>query len=82
MYLSAAILYQGGQEAGSVGIFTDLREIKKLEKKLLRTLQLRDNLIENSPSATIYVRKGGEIAIFNTAAERLTGYRKEDVLEL
>jgi two-component system, NtrC family, sensor kinase len=80
VYLSAAILYQGGQEAGSVGIFTDLREMKKLEKRLLRTLQLRDNLIENSPSATIYVRKGGEIAIFNTAAERLTGYRKEDVV--
>ncbi len=80
VYLSASILYQGGQEAGSVGIFTDLREMKKLEKKLLRTLQLRDNLIENSPSATIYVRKGGEIAIFNTAAERLTGYKKEDVV--
>ena len=80
VYLSAAILYQGGQEAGSVGIFTDLREMKKLERRLLRTLQLRDNLIENSPSATIYVRKGGEIAIFNTAAERLTGYRKEDVI--
>ncbi len=80
VYLSAAILYQAGQEAGSVGIFTDLREMKKLEKKLLRTLLLRDNLIENSPSATIYVRKGGEIAIFNTAAERLTGYKKEDVV--
>jgi two-component system, NtrC family, sensor kinase len=80
VYLSAAILYQGGQEAGSVGIFTDLREIKKLEKELLRTLQLRDNLIENSPSATIYVRKGGEIAIFNTAAEKLTGYSKEEVI--
>jgi len=80
VYLSAAILYQGGQEAGSVGIFTDLREMKKLERRLLRTLQLRDNLIENSPSATVYVRKGGEIAIFNTAAERLTGYRKEDVV--
>jgi two-component system, NtrC family, sensor kinase len=80
VYISAAILYQGGQEAGSVGVFTDLREMKKLEKKLFRTLQLRDNLIENSPSATIYVRKGGEIAIFNTAAERLTGYKKEDVV--
>jgi two-component system, NtrC family, sensor kinase len=80
VYISAAILYQAGQEAGSVGIFTDLREMKKLERKLFRTLQLRDNLIENSPSATIYVRKGGEIAIFNTAAERLTGYKKEDVV--
>ena len=39
-----------------------------------------ENLIENSPSATIYVRKGGEIVIFNAAAEKLTGYRKEEVI--
>ncbi len=80
VYLSASILYQSGQETGSVGIFTDLREIKKLEKRLVRTLQLRDNLIENSPSATIYAHKNGEIAIFNSAAERLTGYTKEEVI--
>jgi len=40
VYISAAILYQSGQEIGSVGIFTDLREKKKLEKQLLRTEKL------------------------------------------
>ncbi|MGO9118512.1 MAG: PAS domain S-box protein [Desulfomonilaceae bacterium] len=78
--LSASLLYEAGQEVGSVGIFTDLREIRGLEKRLIRTLQLMDNLIENSPSATIYVRKGGEIVIFNAAAEKLTGYNKEEVI--
>ncbi len=78
--LSASLLYKGGQETGSVGIFSDLREIRGLEKRLIRTLQLLENLIENSPSATIYVRKGGEIVIFNAAAEKLTGYRKEEVI--
>ncbi len=78
--LSASIIYRGGLEAGSVGIFTDLREMKGLEKQLLRNLQLMDNLIENSPSATIYVRKGGEIVIFNAASEKLSGYSKEEVI--
>ncbi|MEJ2715735.1 MAG: response regulator [Deltaproteobacteria bacterium] len=40
VYLSAAILYERGQESGSVGIFTDLREIKALEKQLLRSEKL------------------------------------------
>lgn len=40
VYLSAAILYEEGQEAGSVGIFTDLRELKELERQLLRTEKL------------------------------------------
>jgi signal transduction histidine kinase len=39
-YLSAAILYEDGREAGSVGIFTDLREHRKLEKQLLRSEKL------------------------------------------
>jgi len=80
VYLSAAILYQQGEEAGTVGFLTDLRERKVLEKQLLNTLLLRDNLIENSPSPTIYISKGGMISIFNSAAEKLLGYKKEEVI--
>ena len=80
VYLSAAILYQDGEEAGSVGFLTDLRERKVLEKQLVNTLLLKDNLIENSPSATIFIRKGGMISIFNSAAEKLLGYKKEEVI--
>jgi len=80
VYLSAAMLYHDGEEAGSVGFLTDLTERKVLEKKLLNTLLLRDNLIENSPSATVYIRRGGVIAIFNSAAEKLLGYKKEEVI--
>ncbi|MHB8203315.1 MAG: two-component system sensor histidine kinase NtrB [Desulfomonilaceae bacterium] len=40
VYISAAILYENGMEAGSVGIFTDLRERIKLEKQLLRSEKL------------------------------------------
>jgi two-component system, NtrC family, sensor kinase len=38
------------------------------------------NIIENSPDAIVAIRKGGEIIIFNRAAERLLGYRKADVI--
>jgi PAS domain S-box-containing protein len=40
VYLSAAILYEHGREAGSVGVFTDIRELKELERHLLRSEKL------------------------------------------
>ena len=40
VYISASILYDEGKEIGSVGIFTDLREKRELEKQLLRTEKL------------------------------------------
>jgi two-component system NtrC family sensor kinase len=39
------------------------------------------NIIENSPDAIVAIRKGGEIIIFNRAAERLLGYRKAEVFD-
>ncbi len=47
---------------------------------LEQAYRFRENLIENSPDAIVSVRKGGDINIFNTAAERLLGYRKDEVL--
>jgi two-component system, NtrC family, sensor kinase len=87
VYLSAAILYENGKETGSVGIFTDIREKKALEEQLHlsgleleRAYQFRENLIFNSPDATVSIRKGGEIVIFNSAAEKLLGYTKDEVI--
>lgn len=42
--------------------------------------RFRENIIENSPDAIVCVRKGGEITLFNPAAERLLGYRKDEVV--
>ena len=39
------------------------------------------NIIDNSPDAIVAIHKGGEIIIFNRAAEKLLGYRKADVIE-
>ena len=39
-----------------------------------------ENIIENSPDAIVAIRKGGEIIIFNRAAEKMLGYSKESVV--
>jgi two-component system NtrC family sensor kinase len=39
-----------------------------------------ENIVENSPDAIVVIRKGGEIIIFNSAAERLLGYEKDQVM--
>ncbi len=40
VYISAAILYKDGVETGSVGVFTDLRERKAFERRLLHAEKL------------------------------------------
>jgi len=54
--------------------------VREANLELERAYQFRENLIENSPDAIVSVRKGGEIIIFNSAAERLSGYKKEEVI--
>jgi two-component system, NtrC family, sensor kinase len=48
--------------------------------ELEKSFRFRENLIENSPDAIVSVGRNGEIAIFNSAAEKLLGYREEDVV--
>jgi len=54
--------------------------VREANLELERAYQFRENLIENSPDAIVSVRKGGHIIIFNSAAEKLLGYKKEEVI--
>jgi len=54
--------------------------VREANEELERAYQFRENIIENCPDALVYVRKGGEILIFNSAAEKLLGYRKSEVI--
>jgi PAS domain S-box-containing protein len=54
--------------------------VREANLELERAYQFRENIIENSPDAIVCIRKGGEIIIFNSAAEKLTGYSKDDVI--
>jgi len=54
--------------------------VREANVELERAYQFRENIIENSPDAIVCIRKGGEIIIFNSAAEKLTGYSKGEVI--
>jgi PAS domain S-box-containing protein len=55
--------------------------VREANQQLEKAYKFRENLIENSPDAIVSVRKGGEIVIFNTAAEKMLGYKKEEVIK-
>jgi len=54
--------------------------VREANLELERAYQFRENIIENSPDAIVCIRKGGSIIIFNSAAVKLLGYRKEEVI--
>ncbi|AFM22997.1 hybrid sensor histidine kinase/response regulator [Desulfomonile tiedjei] len=54
--------------------------VREANVELERAYQFRENIIENSPDAIVCIRKGGEITIFNSAAEKLLGYKKSEVI--
>ncbi len=54
--------------------------VREANVELEKSYRFRENLIENSPDAIVSIRKGGEIVIFNSAAERLLDYTKSEVI--
>jgi len=54
--------------------------VREANLELERAYQFRENIIENSPDAIVCIRKGGEIIIWNSAAEKLLGYTKGEVI--
>jgi two-component system, NtrC family, sensor kinase len=54
--------------------------VREANMELEHAYQFRENIIENSPDAIVCVRKGGEIIIFNSASEKLLGYKKSQVV--
>lgn len=54
--------------------------VREANIELERAYTFRENIIENSPDALVSIRKGGEIILFNSAAERLLGHSKKDVV--
>ena len=79
--LSAAILYEEGQEVATVGYFKDMREVKRLEQELLKRFDFEHNLIQSSIDAIVASDKDGIIIVFNQMAENLLGYSEDEVVK-
>lgn len=65
---------------GSVALIRDISDRKEIEKKLIEEKEWSTSVISAAPSIIIALGKKSVIKLFNKAAERITGYKKEEVL--
>ncbi len=80
-YLSASVFRDPhGRVVGGVGVSRDITERKRVEEELRETRHYLTRLVEASGDAIISTNKEGNVVLFNTGAEALLGYRREEVL--
>jgi PAS domain S-box-containing protein len=78
--LSATLLYEEGREVATVGYFKDMREVKRLEKELIKRYEFEHDLIQTSMDGIIANDRKGNIIIFNEGAQSIYGYTPEEAL--
>ncbi len=72
------IEYQG--KVASYYFLQDLTEKRKAENELKKVKDYLDNIINTSQVAITVIDNEGNFSIFNQGAERLTGYKAEEVI--
>ncbi len=81
--LSSALIYQGGREKASVGIFYDLREILRAQEELLESEAKFRELFETVRHGLYFSSREGKFLECNQAMVDLLGYAdKEEVLAI
>lgn len=79
MELAIAAMNFGGQRHFS-GIVRDISERKAAEQRLKEVLALQDAILRCAGHAIISTDLDGTIRVFNPAAERLLGYRADEMI--
>ncbi len=67
-------------DGGTIGIITDLREIKRKERQILERDHYLAAVTENSADAIISTDMEGVIVSWNKGSEKIFGYTKEETL--
>jgi PAS domain S-box-containing protein len=78
--LSATLLYEEGREVATVGYFKNMREVKRLERELVKRYEFEHDLIQTSMDGIIANDRQGNIIIFNEGAQSIYGYTPEKAL--
>lgn len=70
-----------GQGTGLIILnFRDVTEMREMEGELRTTKEFLENLINSSVDAIVAADMNGNIMLFNKGAEKMFGYRAEDVI--
>ena len=80
IYNKATFVDADGKVAGLVGVAVDITERKALERTLSESNERLRSLIEGSPLAIIARDLAGMVSLWNPAAERLFGWRADEVV--
>jgi diguanylate cyclase (GGDEF)-like protein/PAS domain S-box-containing protein len=77
----ATFVDAGGEVAGLVGVLVDITQRKKLEADTRSSHERLHAVIQAAPLAIIARDLNGAIAMWNPAAERMFGWKEEEVLD-
>jgi len=85
--ISARPLFEDGEYRGAISAFTDITERRRLEEalthereELVKTNRYLQTVLDTIPSGLFTVDEERVITSWNKAAERITGYKPEDVI--
>ncbi|TCV84164.1 PAS domain S-box protein [Sulfurirhabdus autotrophica] len=80
MYSKAPFFQEDGTLAGLIGVVYDVTERKQAEEVLQKTMRLQRAILESASYAIISTALDGTILLFNPAAERMLGYKAEELI--
>jgi PAS domain S-box-containing protein len=72
IHLSAATIYENGEERATVGVFTDLRDFLRLEKDIRESEELYRNVVEQAHEG-IGIVQGGRLRFANRHLREMLG---------
>lgn len=78
--LSTASLDPDSEDPAAIISFRDVTPNRLMEDELRKTKDFLEKVIESSADAVVAADMKGTILIFNSVAERITGYRRDDVV--
>ena len=81
MVIACAFSRLHGQDSAILLSFRDVTEARRLQEALEHTRNFLQSLIDASVDAIVAANMKGNIILFNGGAERLYGYKREDVID-
>ncbi len=69
-----------GNLSGIIGVILNITKLKEIEHELQESSAFINELIEQTNSIVLNLDLEGTIKIFNNAAEKITGYKREEVI--
>jgi PAS domain S-box-containing protein len=78
--VSGSPRFEDGKFTGAVAVFTDITELKKAQQEIDELSQFQQSIIDNASVWLDVVDENSNVLIWNKAAERISGYAREEVV--